>query len=164
LKDLEELEGIWRIPTEFFLIDVETWSRLNHHTVFTQLPLSMMLTTTHFYCWDRFLLPPMPTNPGFVFDLLPPCWSSFLLPKICLLESFEAWTIVWMLEIRRFLGLRGCSPFLFYFIFLETPQFQGVPLLLLGTLLCLRECVGILGSCASMHNASNLQIQGTFLP
>ena len=57
---------------------------------------------------------------------------------------------IWMSEIRRFLGLRECSPILFcgiiFHIFLETPWFQGVFSLLFGTLLCSRECVGIPGA------------------
>jgi hypothetical protein len=67
-------------------------------------------------------------------------------------------------EISWFEGVLSLFYFsLFYFRFSETPQFQGVPLLLLGTLLCSRECVGILGSCASMRNAPDLRIPGTFL-
>jgi hypothetical protein len=58
-------------------------------------------------------------NPGFVFCLLSPGWSSFLSPKIRLSEPFEAWTIVWMLEIRRFLSLRECSPLLFSIVLFQ---------------------------------------------
>ncbi|KIJ93828.1 hypothetical protein K443DRAFT_643422, partial [Laccaria amethystina LaAM-08-1] len=61
----------------------------------------------------------MPTNSGLIFYLLPRCWLSFLSPKIRLSEPFEAWTIVWMSEIRRFLGLRECSPLLFSIVLFQ---------------------------------------------
>ncbi|KIJ89389.1 hypothetical protein K443DRAFT_626409 [Laccaria amethystina LaAM-08-1] len=61
----------------------------------------------------------MPTNSRFIFYLLPRCWLPFLSPKIRLSEPFEAWTIVWMLEIRRFLGLRECSPLLFSIVLFQ---------------------------------------------
>src|SRR5437016_1386743 len=72
------------------------------------------------------------------------------------------WTIIWMLEIWKLIGLRECFPFYFYcliFRFLETLKIQGV---LLGTLLCSRECVGFSGGCASMRNAPILGNSGTF--
>ena len=63
------------------------------------------------------------------------------------------------LEISWFEGVLSLFILnLFISCFLETPQFQGVPLLLLGTLLCSRECVGISGAYASIRNAPDIRI------
>jgi hypothetical protein len=102
-RDLKDFRGV------FLISDVETQTPDCVHTM-------TLVDDAHrrpFLLLGPFSAALMPTNPGFVFCLLPPCWSSFLSPKIRLSEPFEAWTIVWMSEIRRFLGLRECSPLLF---------------------------------------------------
>ncbi|EDR01744.1 uncharacterized protein LACBIDRAFT_310513 [Laccaria bicolor S238N-H82] len=94
---------------------------LKHRAVCTRLPLSTTLTAAHFDCWSRFLQPPMFTDPGFVFYLLPPLLVVVPIAFIHLSEPFDAWTIDWTfnLEIRRYLGLRECSPILFLLFYIS---------------------------------------------
>ena len=70
MKDLEELERIWRISEEFLF----QMSRRKHRTVCTRRPLPTMLTVARFIAGTNFTaayLLPMPTNPGFVFTRPP---------------------------------------------------------------------------------------------
>ena len=83
LKDVEELEGISRIFKEFLF----QMSRLTPHCVHATT-LVDNADRRPFYCWDRFLQPPMLPIPDLFASRFPPCWSSFPSPK------FACWSLL----------------------------------------------------------------------